>query len=233
MNTIAQSTTPSSAAQIAAATGSSPIGYALTVGHISVGCSISVAMLCTIAKNISVVAEIKASSVPNPSKSSIASIFITTSANHEHLPRRREQFDRGSRAANLDIPPISDNTIELKFSEQDRTWIMQVIQRLEKKTIIALVLGLCPTCADLHLLLQAALKLYLGNIIDLQILGRNYYQLEFESECMPPILLEKKVVAIMGGWISFHKWSHNFSANQMHHDFDSYQTCVEHVWLFF
>ena len=43
---------------------------------------------------------------------------------------------------------------------------------------------------------------------------------------MPPILLEKKAVAVKGGWISFHKWSHNFSANQVHHDFDSYQTCV-------
>ena len=112
-------------------------------------------MPAIVAENRSVVAEIKASSA---AESSLASTFIATSANQEHLPRRHEQFDRGSHAANLDIPPISDSAIELKLSEQDRTRIVQEIQRLEKKTIIAHVLGLRPTHGDLRLLLQAALK---------------------------------------------------------------------------
>ena len=43
---------------------------------------------------------------------------------------------------------------------------------------------------------------------------------------MVPMLLEKRAVVVKGGWISSHKWIHNFSANQVHHDFDSYQTCV-------
>ena len=104
---------------------------------------------------------------------------------------------------------------------------MQEIQYLEKKTIIVHVLGLRSTRADLCLLLQAALKQDLENIIDVQILGNNYYQLEFESKRMTLVLLEKKAIAIKGGWISFHiEWSHNFSANQVHHDFDSYQICV-------
>ena len=219
MNAVAQTATTSSAAHTGNAAGSSPAGYASTVGHIHVGCPVSVAVPAIIAENRSVVAEINAIS-------SIASTFIDTSANQEHLPRYREHFDRGSRAAIPDISPISDSAIELKLSEQDRTRIVQEIQRLEKKTIIAHVLGLRPTRADLRLLLQAALKQDLDNIIEVQILGRNYYQLEFESERMTPVLLEKKAVAVKGGWISFHKWSHNFSANQVHHDLDSYQTCV-------
>ena len=198
---------------------SSPAGYASTVGHIHVGCPVSVVVPAIVAENRSVAAEINAIS-------SIASTFIDTSANQEHLPRCREHFDRGSRAAIPDTSPISDSAIELKLSEQDRTRIVQEIQRLEKKTIIAHVLGLRPTRADLRLLLQAALKQDLDNIIEVQILGRNYYQLEFASERMTPVLLEKKAVAVKGGWISFHKWSHNFSANQVHHDLHSYQTCV-------
>ena len=109
------------------------------------------------------IAEIKASSA---AESSLASTFVATSANQEHFPRRREQFDQGSRVANLDIPPISDSTIELTLSEQDQTQIVQEIQHLEKKTVIAQVLGHHPTRADLRLFLQAALKQDLDNIID-------------------------------------------------------------------
>ena len=79
--------------------------------------------------------------------------------------------------------------------------------------IIALVLGIRPSRGDLRLLLQVALKQYVDNIVDMQMLGRNYYQLEFESEHMVPFLLERKVVAVKGGWVSFHKWIHNCLAN--------------------
>ena len=58
------------------------------------------------------------------------------------------------------------------------------------------------------------------------MLGRNYYQVEFELERMVPSLLEKKALAIKGGWVFFHKWIHNFSANQVLHDLDSYHTCT-------
>ena len=79
--------------------------------------------------------------------------------------------------------------------------------------MIAQVLGIRPRCASLRLLLQAALKQDVDNILDVQMLGRSYYQLELESECMVPFLLERKVVVVKGGWVSFHKWIHNFSAN--------------------
>ena len=41
-----------------------------------------------------------------------------------------------------------------------------------------------------------------------------------------PLLLQRKVDAVKGGWVSFHKWIHNFSENQVHHDLDSFYTCT-------
>ena len=67
--------------------------------------------------------------------------------------------------------------VELLLSEQDRIHILREIQVMERRTIIACVLGICPSRADLRLLLQAALKQDVDNIMDEQMLGRNYYQL--------------------------------------------------------
>ena len=49
------------------------------------------------------------------------------------------------------------------------------------------VMGLRPRHSDLCLLLQVELKLYFDNIMDVQMLGRNYYQVEFELERMVPV----------------------------------------------
>ena len=113
-----------SAAQLAATTGSSLIQYGSIIGHMFIVCLASIATPITIAGRKSVApnslpVEIKAPFVPNPCESSIASTFIAASANQEKLPRRHEQFNRGSHAANQDIPPISDNAVELMLSEQD------------------------------------------------------------------------------------------------------------------
>ena len=59
---------------------------------------------------------------------------------------------------------------------------MQEIQCLEKRTIIAHVLGLRPTHTDLRLLLLVALKQDIDKITDVQILNKNHDQLEFELE---------------------------------------------------
>ena len=162
----------------------------------------------------------------NLSTSSINPVVFNATANQEQLPRCREPPNWGFCVANPDITPISDSAVELLLSEQDRAQIVREIQRLEKRIIIAQVLGIRPRRADLRLLLQASLKQDIDNITDIQMLGRNYYQVEFELERMVPILLEKKTVAIKGGWVFFHKWTHNFSANQVLHDLDSYHTCV-------
>ena len=88
------------------------------------------------------------------------------------------------------------------------------------------MLGIHLSRAYLCLLLQAALKQDVDNIVDVQMLGRNYYQLEFESDRMVPFMLERKAIAVKGGWVSFHKWIHNFSANQVLHEHDSLYTCM-------
>ena len=116
--------------------------------------------------------------------------------------------------------------VELLLLEHDKIQTLREIQLLEKQMIIALVLGIRPSRGDLRLLLQVALKQYVDNIVDMQMLGRNYYQLEFESKCMLPFLLERKALTVKGGWVSFHKWIHPFLANQVHHDLDSLYTCM-------
>ena len=63
--------------------------------------------------------------------------------------------------------------VELLLSEQDRIHILREIQVMERRTIIARVLGIRPSRADLRLLLQAALKQDVDNIVDVQMLGRN------------------------------------------------------------
>ena len=83
----------------------------------------------------------------------------------------------------------------------------------ERRMIIARVLGIRPSRADIRLLLQDVLKQDVDNIVDVQMLGRNYYQLEFELDRMVPFMLERKAIVIKGGWVSFHKWIHNFSTN--------------------
>ena len=112
------------------------------------------------------------------------------------------------------------------MSEQDHTQIVREIQRIEKRNVIAHVLGIHPRRVYLRLSLQVALKQDVDNITDVQIIGQNYYQVEFELERMVSILLEKKVVVVKGGWRSFHKWIHKFSTNQVLHDLDFYHTCV-------
>ena len=116
--------------------------------------------------------------------------------------------------------------VELLLSEQDRIHILREIQVMERRTIIERVLGIRPSRADLRLLLQAALKQDVDNIVDVQMLGKNFYQLEFESDRMVPFMLERKAIAVKGGWVSFHKWIHNFSANQVLHELDSLYTCM-------
>ena len=153
-------------------------------------------------------------------------VFIDTPVNQEQVLRHCEQSNRGSSVANPDISPISNNAVKLLLSEQDRAQVVREIQRIEKRNIIAHVLGIRPRRADLRLLLQAALKQEIDNITDIQMLGRNCYQIEFEQERMVPILLGKKAVAVKGGWVSFHKWIHNFSANQVFHDLQLYHTCM-------
>ena len=69
------------------------------------------------------------------STSSITQVFLDAIMNQKQLLRYHEESNRGSRATNPDIPPISDNVVELLLLEQDRTHIVREIQRLEKRTI--------------------------------------------------------------------------------------------------
>mgnify|MGYP000078875830 FL=1 len=102
-------------------------------------------------------------------------VFIDTPVNQEQVLRRCEQSNRGSSAANPDISPISNNAVKLLLSEHDRAQVVREIQRIEKRNVIAHVLGILPRRADLRLLLRATLKQEIDNITDIQMLGWNCY----------------------------------------------------------
>ena len=63
---------------------------------------------------------------------------------HEQMPQGRDQFYQGSSVANPDASPILNNVVELLLLEHDRIQILWEIQLLEKRTIIARVLGIRP-----------------------------------------------------------------------------------------
>ena len=119
--------------------------------------------------------------------------------------------------------------VELLLSEQDRIHILREIQVMERRTIIASVLGIRPSRADLRLLLQAALKQDVDNIVDVQMLGKNYYQLEFELDRMVPFMLERKAIIVKGGWVSFT----NGSTISKQTRYSMNLTLFIHVWWFF
>ena len=80
--------------------------------------------------------------------------------------RRCDLSNRGSQGTNPNISPISNYVVKLLLSKHDRTQIVQEIQCLEKRIVIAHVLGIGPRHVDLRLLLQAALKQDVDNITD-------------------------------------------------------------------
>ena len=158
---------------------------------------------------------------------------MNAGSGQEYSTQGRDKLYWGSGVANPDATPISDNVVELLLSEQDRIHILREIQVMERRKIIAHVLGIRSSRADLRLLLQAALKQDVDNIVDVQMLGRNYYQLEFESDRMVPRILERKAIAVKGGWVSFYKWIHNFSAIFRQTKYFMNMTLFIHVWWFF
>ena len=58
--------------------------------------------------------------------------------------------------------------------------VMQEVVRLQAVSMVVHVLGSQPSKGDLRHL-QASIQSYLDKIIDIQILGRGCYQLEFEN----------------------------------------------------
>ena len=71
-------------------------------------------------------------------------VFIDAPVNQEQVLRHCEQSNRGSGVANPDISPISNNAVKLQLSEQDRAKVVREIQRIEKRNVIAHVLGIRP-----------------------------------------------------------------------------------------
>ena len=77
--------------------------------------------------------------------------------------------------------PTIDGTIDVQLAPEDELIVLNEVKRLEQCSVVAQVLGKRPSRGDLRHLLQAALKEKLDKIIDIQLMGRGCYQLEFED----------------------------------------------------
>ena len=87
---------------------------------------------------------------------------------------------RGSRESSSEICPIADLTIDFSPSYDVEQRVQAEIDRLQQLSIVVHVVGGCPSRSDIHHLLQVQLQCAdLERILDLQLLGRNCYYLEF------------------------------------------------------
>ena len=91
---------------------------------------------------------------------------------------------RGARESSVNICPIADLTIDFSPSYDVEQRVQAEIDRLQQLSIVVHVVGGHPNRSDIFHLLQAQLHVDLERIIDIQLLGRNCYHLEFESEEM-------------------------------------------------
>ena len=80
------------------------------------------------------------------------------------------------------LNPISvKGTLDISLTLEDEVTVMQEVVCLQKVSIVVHVSGSRLSKGDLRLLLQDYIQSDLDKIIDIQILGRGCYQLEFEN----------------------------------------------------
>ena len=129
---------------------------------------------------------------------------------------------RGSRESSSDICPVADLTIDFTPSYDVEQRVQAEIDRLQQLSIVVHVVGGRPNRSDIRLLLQARLQADLERIIDIQLLGRNCYHLEFESEEMVQKLLRIGCVQVRGLWLQFLRWFPDFDIDLLN-SADSYR----------
>ena len=84
-------------------------------------------------------------------------------------------------SASILNPIFVEGTLAISLAPEDELSVIQVVVRLQDVSIVIHVSGSRPSKGDLQHLLQASIQSNLDTIIDIQILGRGCYQLEFEN----------------------------------------------------
>ena len=104
-----------------------------------------------------------------------------------------------------------DGFLRLSFSDEESTTISAEIERLQALSLVCKVTSSRPNRGELRDLLQGQLLAEIGKIVDIQPLGRGYYQVEFLTLEMATKVRERSPLAIQNSLIHFYPWRHGFS----------------------
>ena len=107
--------------------------------------------------------------------------------------------------------PTIDGTIDVQLALEDELIVLNEVKRLEQCSVVAQVLGKRPCREDICHLLQATLQEKFEKIIDIHLMDRGCYQLEFaEVHSFVHNLLSIHSVYMLGAWVLFVPWTHDF-----------------------
>ena len=131
-----------------------------------------------------------------------------------------ESTHRGSSGVSSLDPPIispqiSGKVVSLSLSDNEKTLVLTEVQRLEAVSLVAHMEGLRPNRPELRRMLYAIFPEEVNNVVDIQFMGKGCYHLEFSDHSSVGRLLEIKHTSLEGAWISFYKWNHNVTADDI------------------
>ena len=115
---------------------------------------------------------------------------------------------RDSNEAPSSAPPPA--ALRLSLSAEEKASLLAEIDRLQATSVICKVAGFRPSRGEMRDLLQARLLADVGKIVDVQTLGRSFYQIEFEAPDMAARVLQLSPLTLRAGRAYFRPWRHGF-----------------------
>ena len=112
-----------------------------------------------------------------------------------------------------DEAPSSATTaepVQLSLSDEERAGLVAEVERLQVFSVIGKVVGSRPSRGELRDLLQEKLLAEVGKIRDVQILGRGFYQVEFEEQESATKAIGMSPLLVRGARVHLRSWFHGF-----------------------
>lgn len=107
-------------------------------------------------------------------------------------------------------PAPEASSIRLSLTDEERAGLRSEVERLEQFSVIGKIIGSRPSRGELRDLLQSRLLAEVGKIIDIQLLGRGFYQVEFESQEAAARVIQMSPLALRSSRAHFRQWTHGF-----------------------
>ena len=102
----------------------------------------------------------------------------------------------------------ADTPLRLSLSTEEEAKLRHEVTRLQATSVVCKLVGSRPSRGGLRDLLQGYLLADAGKIIDIQPLGRNYYQVEFETAEMAAHVLTRSPLSLPSARAHFCAWHH-------------------------